>query len=62
MTHTHQEYVPQYASVFRTTRTNAPGFKRTALYFERLAQKETRDRGRRDGLLSFPRWDHPGHT
>jgi hypothetical protein len=52
MTYTHQE---RYAHATRKWHSDdalpRPGFKSTAVYFESLAQKETRDYDRRQRLL-----------
>ena len=51
MIHIHEEYVHSGRKPFSPDPQARPGFKSTALYFERLAQKEARDPDRRQRLL-----------
>jgi hypothetical protein len=56
MIHTHQEYA--HYSRKLTDPGSRPGFASTAVYFERLAQKETRDDDRRERLLQVADFYH----
>jgi len=51
MTHLHREHVHTARKWLSDDALPRPGFKRTAVYFEWLAQKETRDPDRRQRLL-----------
>jgi len=51
MTYTHQDYVDSARKRFSPDRPIGPGFKSTAVYFERLVQKEARDPDRSQRLL-----------
>jgi hypothetical protein len=51
MTYTHQEHVHAARKWLSDDALPRPGFKRTAVYFEWLAQRETRDYDRRQRLL-----------
>jgi hypothetical protein len=55
MLHTHQG-TRASGYVFRTNCGARPGFASTAVYFERLAQKEVRDDDRRQRLLEMARF------
>jgi hypothetical protein len=68
MLHTQEQHAPSARVRVRLPDDlcACPGFASTAVYFERLAQKETRDEDRRCRLLevellSFPRPNHPRH-
>src|SRR5262245_60112649 len=57
MTYTHQEHVHVARQrISEDARWPRPGFKSTAVYFEWLAQKETRDYDRRQRLLELARF------
>jgi len=56
MTHTHQEYVHSARKRISADLSARPGFASTAVYFQRLAQKETRDHDRRQRLLEVARF------
>ena len=57
MTYTHQEHVHAARKCLSDdARLPRPGFKRTAVYFEWLAQKETRDYDRRQRLSEVARF------
>jgi len=56
MTHLHQEYVHATRSWLSYDALPRPGFKSTAVYFEWLAQKETRDYDRQQRLLEVTRF------
>jgi hypothetical protein len=51
MTYTNQEHVHATRKLLSDGALPRPGFKSTAVYFERLAQKEARDDDRRQRLL-----------
>jgi hypothetical protein len=51
MSYTHQDYVHSARKWVSDDALPRPGFKRTAVYFEWLAQRETRDYDRRQRLL-----------
>jgi len=54
MTYTHQDYVHSAPRRF----SSRPGFASTAVYFEKLAQKETCDEDRRKRLLEVAGFYH----
>ena|SRR5215475_13276929 len=58
MTHTHQEYVHSARKRISAEPSARPGFASTAVYFERVAQKEVRDSDRRQRLLEVARFYH----
>ena len=56
MTYTHQEHVHAPRKRYSDDALPRPGFKSTAVYFEWLAEKETRDNDRRQRLLEVARF------
>jgi hypothetical protein len=58
MTYIHQDYVHSAPKRFLRQPSACPGFASTAVYFERLAQKETRDEDRRQRLLEVAGFYH----
>ena len=56
MTHLPQEHVHAVRKWLSDDALPRPGFKSTAVYFEWLAQKETRDYDRRQRLLEVARF------